>query len=98
MKPNKKAPKAKRRKISFSASFPNANRVVLMGEFNGWNAKKHAMSRSDDGVWEKSLLLYPGTYEYKFLVDGGWQNDPENPFNSPNCFGTRNNFIIVKET
>ena len=46
-------------------------------------------------MWEKFLFLYPGTYEYKFRVDGEWKNDPENPLICPNCFGTRNNFILV---
>jgi len=36
-------------------------------------------------------LLTPGRYEYRFLVDGQWRNDPEcaecvaNPFGSENC-------------
>ena len=94
----KSAPSSKRRRISFTANFPNADRVVLMGEFNDWSPKKHPMSLSDEGIWQKIVFLYPGTYEYKFIVDGEWKNDPENSLTCPNCYGTRNNFILVEAT
>jgi 1,4-alpha-glucan branching enzyme len=84
-----------RRKIFFQLCFPDAQEVVLMGDFNQWNPRKHPMKRNGDGVWGKSVLLSPGTYEYKFFVDGEWQNDPENPLLCPNSFGSKNNFIII---
>jgi len=95
MKDKKSNPDIKRKKVSFAVSFPDAAKVALAGEFNDWNPAKHPMERCDDGVWRKSLFLYPGTYEYKFMVDGEWQNDPQNPLVCPNAFGTRNNFILV---
>ena len=30
----------------------------------------------ENGVWKKTTLLYPGEYEYKFMVDGRWCTDP----------------------
>ena len=35
-------------------------------------------------------MLEPGTYEYRYLVDGDWTNAPEaeeveNPFGGKNC-------------
>jgi hypothetical protein len=33
----------------------------------------------DGDVFEISLFLVPGTYRYKFVVDGRWIVDPENP-------------------
>ncbi len=86
---------AKRRKISFQFIFPDALEVILVGDFNQWDPKKHPMKRNSNGAWEKSVLLAPGTYEYKFCVDGEWINDPENPLLCPNCFGSKNNFIVV---
>jgi hypothetical protein len=41
--------------------------------------------------YECQLPLHPGRYEYRFFVDGEWQNDPycsslvENPFGTLNC-------------
>jgi hypothetical protein len=41
-------------------------------------------------------MLFPGRYEYKFLVDGRWQIDPAGKQMCWNCFGTQNNVIEVK--
>lgn len=32
--------------------------------------------------------LSPGTYRYRFLVDGEWRDDPECTLRVPNPFGT----------
>ena len=59
----------KRRKIMFSFDSSDAKEVILMGDFNKWNPKKHPMKRDGNGVWTKAVMLFPGNYEYKFLVD-----------------------------
>ena len=87
--------KEKKRKITFTFESDSARKVVLMGDFNKWNPKKHAMKTDPDGIWEKTVMLEPGRYEYKFLVDGEWHEDPLNREISVNCFGTQNNVINV---
>jgi hypothetical protein len=43
------------------------------------------------------VILLPGQYEYKFLVDGQWKQDPKNNRICPNKFGTYNNvFNLTK--
>lgn len=32
-----------------------------------------------NGAWEAQVDLAPGEYQYKFVVDGVWIPDPENP-------------------
>ncbi len=59
-------------------SNPNAGRVALAGDFNGWTDWRHLM-RWENGAWVVSLDLEPGTYQYKFVVDGVWLLDPANP-------------------
>ena len=89
--------KIKRRKISFSFESSDAKEVILMGDFNNWNPKKHPMKKDDNGKWTKAVLLPPGQYEYKFLVDGQWKEDPQNDRIRPNKFGTYNNvFKLAK--
>ena len=95
MAAKKSEPKSKRRKITFSLTSPDAKEVILMGDFNQWNAKVHPMKKNKAGVWEKATLLFPGTYEYRFIVDGQWENDPNNAQTRTNQFGTKNNFIVV---
>lgn len=95
MRKTKSKEKVKRRRVTLSLESPNAKDVILMGDFNKWEAKKHPMKQDKDGVWTKTIMLFPGRYEYKFMVDGQWQNDPGNDEACLNCFGTRNNVIIV---
>ena len=87
--------KLKRKKIKFVHYSPNAQKVILLGDFNGWREKIHPMKKSKEGIWEKNLFLYPGTYEYKFKVDDNWENDNNNLLTCNNGFGTKNNFIII---
>lgn len=55
----------------------DAQSVGLVGEFNGW--KPTPMKKDGDGSWTASVSLPPGTYGYKFLVNGtDWTFDPEN--------------------
>jgi 1,4-alpha-glucan branching enzyme len=87
--------KAERRRATFSLEAPHAKEVAVGGDFNKWNVKTHPMKRDEAGVWKKMLMLSPGRYEYKFLVDGRWRNDPKNDQMCPNCFGTHNNVLII---
>ena len=91
-KQNKKTP---RRRITFKLEASEANEAILVGDFNSWDAKKHTMKMDDNGRWTKIVTLAPGRYEYKFLVDGQWQNDPSNDQMVPNSFGTLNNTLTV---
>lgn len=60
------------------ASFGDAKNVILTGDFIDWNEGELKMVRKDDG-WELPYVLGPGNYEYKFIVDGKWITDPDNP-------------------
>jgi 1,4-alpha-glucan branching enzyme len=83
--------KEKGKKVAFSLLAPHAEKVSLAGDFNDWDPMTHPMKKDRKGVWKISLHLGPGTYQYNFFVDGGWQNDPscmdcvENPFGTLNC-------------
>ncbi|MFC1515357.1 glycogen-binding domain-containing protein [Thermodesulfobacteriota bacterium] len=85
----------KRQKVTFSLKAIDATEVILMGDFNRWNPKKHPMKRDENGVWEKAVIIPPGKYEYKFLVDGRWKEDPQNDQRCSNCYGTYNNVLNV---
>lgn len=89
--------KIKRRRVTFSFETSDAKEVVLMGNFNHWNAKKHPMKSNGNRMWNKSVMIPPGRYEYKFLVDGQWEEDPQNEQTCLNCFGTQNNLLNLIE-
>jgi 1,4-alpha-glucan branching enzyme len=80
--------------IRFTCKAPQtAKEVMLAGEFSGWQGRK--MARSKDGAYVAVVPLQAGTYEYKFIVDGQWQADPENPLYGINPFGTPNSVVAV---
>ena len=95
MAKSRSKPKVKRQRIALSLEAPEANEVILMGDFNNWNSKTHLMKMDEDGLWKKIVMLSPGKYEYRFLVDGQWWHDPSNDYVCTNCFGTQNNVLVV---
>ncbi|MCB0632445.1 MAG: serine hydrolase [Saprospiraceae bacterium] len=58
--------------------YPYARSVQLAGDFNNWNNLSCPMVR-ENGQWIGRVDLEPGTYHYKFIVDGVWILDPANP-------------------
>lgn len=72
-------PSKKPRPVVFRLLAPSAKVVYLGGSFNDFDGRHHPLTRRPDGVWETTLDLAPGRYEYKFKVDGVWTLDPTNP-------------------
>lgn len=58
--------------------YENAENVFLTGSFNGWNGNDVRMEKTSNG-WTAKYYIAPGNYEYKFVVDGKWIPDPDNP-------------------
>jgi chromosome partitioning protein len=58
-----------------------ANDVRIAGDFNGWVPDKGVRSLIESEgsvrVWTKILQVPPGTYEYRYVVDGEWRDAPE---------------------
>ena len=72
------------------------NEVFLAGTFNDWNVGATPMSDADgDGTYEATLLLAPGDYQYKFVVDGSWITDEQAEDFADDGFGGRNSVIHV---
>lgn len=88
--------KTKGKIVTFSVEAPTAHRVMLAGTFNNWDYTGTPLKRiSKEGIWSKDLNLNPGRYEYKFVVDGSWVNDPRNRNTTRNPYGTENSMVEV---
>lgn len=73
----------------FAINAPSAREIYVVGDFNQWKIDESArLTKSEDGRWEKKVNLSPGRYKYKFIVDGEWVADSQNPEREPNRFGT----------
>lgn len=60
--------------VSFAVWAPNARRVSVVGDFNGWDGRRHVMRfRHECGVWEMFIPhVMPGDfYKYEILTPDG---------------------------
>lgn len=92
--------------VLFRYKAPAARQVNVAGEFNNWVGTQDTgridpnidpMRDPDgDGIWEITLPLPPGRYQYKYLVDQvDWQEDPGNPETTDDGFGGKNSILVV---
>lgn len=92
-----KSPAVKRRRVVLSADLGPGKAVSVAGNFNDWDPNAKPMrDKNNDGVYKCTLLLKPGNYEYKFVIDGVWCVDTNNPNFAPNDLGTLNSLLIVE--
>ncbi|HON18765.1 MAG TPA: alpha-amylase family glycosyl hydrolase [Salinivirgaceae bacterium] len=74
----------------------NPSKVQIAGQVNNWNPSESLFTMTDDGIWEYSLWLNPGKYQYKLVVDGAWILDPDNPIIEDNNIGGQNSIVTVE--
>lgn len=92
-----KAAKPTEKSVTFTVHAEAGKAVYLAGSFNNWDpAGKKMSDKKGDGVYSVAIKLAPGTYQYKFVIDGTWCADPENRDFVQNDHGTLNSVITVK--
>jgi Glycogen recognition site of AMP-activated protein kinase len=74
---------------------PKAKEVFVAGSFNDWHPAVAPMISLENGKWAKELMLSPGRYEYRFIVDGEWADDPAARTWATNPFGGVNAVLEV---
>jgi hypothetical protein len=71
-----------------------AGSVYVTGDFCMWGDANHGgfvLAKQADGAWTGTRLFAPGTYLYKFVVDGSmYLADPNNPHVADDGFGGHN--------
>jgi 1,4-alpha-glucan branching enzyme len=76
--------------------FKDTNAMMVAGDFNGWRPGELKMNKTSTG-WELPYVLGPGNYQYKFIADGNWFIDPENPHTGTDR-GHVNSLLVVEPT
>lgn len=82
--------------VTFEYFSPVAKEVLVAGSFNGWQPKALPMRHQLGGKWSAEIFLKPGQYEYRFVVDGQWRDDPMAARFIANSFGGLNCVIQVQ--
>lgn len=68
--------------VCFGVWAPNAKRIAVIGEFNGWNPDAHLMEKGDGGIWQCFVegALVGQTYKFHLVseIDNYWveKSDP----------------------
>jgi 1,4-alpha-glucan branching enzyme len=83
--------------VGFSFRAPRARQVCVTGDFTDWSLQGIPLSLNSDDEWKTTLRLPPGRYEYRFLVDGEWRDDPNARQVVTNTFGTQNCVVEVSD-
>ena len=73
--------------------------VHVAGAFNDWAQSPEdgwdLQRDPETGLFVGAFPLIPGQYAYKFVVDGRWVPDPDNPRDEPDGFGGVNSLLIA---
>lgn len=81
--------------VRFKLKWAREERVYLAGSFNDWSSSATPMEWKEDdgGVWEVTVPLKPGKYQYKFVAGGRWFHDPNNSVTIPDGHGGKNSVV-----
>ena len=84
-----------KKRVTFEFHNAGAGEVYVAGSFNNWDPAARLLKRNKDGKWTTTMMLTPGVYQYRFVVDGTWVDDPHNTERAHNEFGAHNCLVRV---
>jgi hypothetical protein len=88
-----------RKRVTFQLDAPGAGNVCVAGSFNDWDTLSLPLKQAaggEDRRWQRIMYLEPGIYQYRFVVDGSWRDDPLCPGRVENEFGSCNSVLRVE--
>ena len=81
--------------VFFSVFAPDASEVYVVGDFNNWNLDGESRMYKEGAFWAKRINLNSGRYRYRFVIDGKWTEDPNNPSKELNPYGEMDSLLEV---
>jgi hypothetical protein len=82
--------------VIFSVLAPEAKEVHVAGDFNNWQLDDNSRMIADNGIWTTKIKLTSGRYRYRFVIDGKWAEDSQNPVKEINPFGEMDSLVEIK--
>jgi CubicO group peptidase (beta-lactamase class C family) len=73
--------------------YPEAKIVNLAGTFNDWKPAAIVCGK-EQSEWVCRVDLKPGKHLYKFIIDGNWIIDPDNPTTEDDGRGNINSVLV----
>ncbi|MCK9616855.1 MAG: alpha-amylase family glycosyl hydrolase [Lentimicrobiaceae bacterium] len=72
--------------------------VQIKGEINGWNPKATQLTLNEKGIWETTVTVNPGKYQYLYILDGKEVRDPKCSDSVDNNMGNYNSLLTAGKT
>ena len=84
-------------KVTFSVEAKNANEVSVIGDFNNWEKGEGTLSKLKNGTFKGTFDLNKDSeYEFKYVIDGAYINEPEaDSFRWNEFAGAENSVLVV---
>lgn len=82
--------------VVFNLDAPAHSDVRIAGDFTDWKPESLFYSDAlEEPGWRKRFSLKPGSYRYKYLINGQWMADPNNDRIVDDSYGGTNSLITV---
>ncbi|WP_298488866.1 isoamylase early set domain-containing protein [uncultured Maribacter sp.] len=82
-------------KVTFTVPAAEAKKVEVVGDFNNWKPKGSALKKLKNGTFKGTFdLPKENTFEYKYIIDGSYVNEPEADRYQWNDFAGSENAIL----
>ena len=82
-------------KVTFTVEAKHANSVSVVGDFNNWNSTEGELSKLKNGTFKGVFDLNKDTaYEFKYVVDGNFINEPQADSFKWNEFAGAENSVV----
>ena len=83
-------------KVTFSIEAKDATSAAVVGDFNGWNPAEGTLSKLKTGTFKNTFdLPKDASYEFKYVIDGVYVNDPESDSFVFNEFAGAENGVLA---
>ncbi|WP_264566500.1 isoamylase early set domain-containing protein [Flavobacterium sp. N3904] len=83
-------------KVTFSVEAKEANEASVIGDFNNWSVEEGALSKLKNGTFKATFdLNKDATYEFKYVIDGKFVNEPEADSFKWNDFAGAENSVLA---
>jgi hypothetical protein len=82
--------------VIFSVFAPEAGQAYVAGDFNNWKVDRQSLMEKDNGTWRKKINLGSGKFHYRFVIDGKWTEDTNNPAKEMNPYGSLDSLMEIR--
>ena len=82
-------------KVTFTVDAKEANNASVVGDFNNWNPNAGELSKLKNGTFKGVFdVNKDAAYEFKYVIDGAFVNDPEADSYKWNEFAGAENSVL----